>query len=367
MNINWVGPINGLGYGVASTNFVNSLTKLGNQVALFPINTNMEAHEDLHEMLRQCVKNAEMPDFQSPSVRMWHQNNMSQFVGSRRVGFPIFELNSFNEQEFHHLRNLDTIFVCSEWAKQIIEKEVIDKGTHAYQDCRDVHVVPLGVDLSIFYPKRGLIHPEKTIFFNAGKWEIRKGHDVLLECFNKAFTEKDNVELWLLTNNPFNTPEEDLRWFDLCKKHCLNGKIRLLPRLATQQDVCYTMNQADCGVFLARAEGWNLEALEMLACGKDLIITNYSGHTEFCTKENSKLINGNRLESAVDGKWFFGQGEWLKFDDDCKEQTIEAMRAFHKLKQEDGPTVNQEGLKTADKFTWEKAAQKMVKILEEGI
>ena len=50
---------------------------------------------------------------------------------------------------------------------------------------------------------------------------------------------------------------------------------------------------ADCGLFPARAEGWNLELLEMMACGKQVIATNYSAHTEFCTKENSILIESD--------------------------------------------------------------------------
>lgn len=367
MNINWIGPINSLGYGIASTNFVNSLTKLGHQVALFPINpNNMEAHDELHDTIKECLKNAEMPKFSAPCIRMWHQNDMAQFIGSHRIGFPIFELNRFNDREFHHLRNLDHIFVCSKWGKEIIQREVIDKGTDWIRDCRDVHVIPLGVDTDIFRRKGGLIS-DKTIFFNAGKWEKRKGHDVLVECFNKAFTEKDNVELWLLTNNPFNTQEENLYWINLYKDSKLSDKIKILPRQPTQHYVASIMSCVDCGVFLARAEGWNLEALEMLAMGKDLIITDYSAHTEFCDEDNSCLIHGTKLEPAVDNKWFFGQGEWLNFDNDCIEQTVNAMRAYHKIKQEDGEHVNSQGLLTAAKYTWEKSAQTMIKILEEEI
>ena len=68
------------------------------------------------------------------------------------------------------------------------------------------------------------------------------------------------------------------------------------------------MSQTDCGVFPARAEGWNLELLEMMSCGKNVIATNYSSHTEFCNSENCMLVETTELEDAHDGKWFRGQG-----------------------------------------------------------
>ena len=65
-------------------------------------------------------------------------------------------------------------------------------------------------------------------------------------------------------------------------------------------------------MFPSLAEGWNLEALEMMACGKQVIITDFSAHTEFCTKENADLVSISDTEPAFDGKWFFGQGNWAK-------------------------------------------------------
>ena len=53
-------------------------------------------------------------------------------------------------------------------------------------------MVPLGVDCSIFTPKPSSRKP--TIFLNVGKWEKRKGHDVLIEVFNDTFSEDDNVD-----------------------------------------------------------------------------------------------------------------------------------------------------------------------------
>ena len=59
------------------------------------------------------------------------------------------------------------------------------------------------------------------------------------------------------------------------------------------------MAKTDCGVFPARAEGWNLELLEMMSCNKPVIATNYSAHTEFCDDKNCMLIDIEDMEILI--------------------------------------------------------------------
>ena len=67
--------------------------------------------------------------------------------------------------------------------------------------CDNIHVIPLGVDRGIF--TETVSNRSETIFFNCGKWEFRKGHDFIVEAFNEAFEPSDDVELWLMCDNPF--------------------------------------------------------------------------------------------------------------------------------------------------------------------
>jgi glycosyltransferase involved in cell wall biosynthesis len=222
----------------------------------------------------------------------------------------------------------------------------------------NVFVAPLGVDRTIF--KESVSSRPETIFFNCGKWEVRKGHDVLVEAFNQAFTPDDNVELWMMCHNPFYTDEENQHWENLYKGSVLGDKIRIIPRQRTQQDVYNIMRQIDCGVFPSRAEGWNLELLELMSCGKHVIATNYSGHTEFCTKENSMLIHTDEKEDATDNKWFFGQGQWAKVGDKQIKQIALYMGAIHRAKQSNRLFVNNECINTAKKFSWDNTAKEII-------
>ena len=195
---------------------------------------------------------------------------------------------------------------------------------------------------------------ETTSFFNAGKWEVRKGHDVLVEAFNAAFGQNDNVSLTLMPHNPFLTENETREWVNLYKNSKLGNKITILPAAKTHTQVARVMQYMDCGVFPSRAEGWNLEALEMMACGKHIIITDYSGHTEFCNGINSLLIKIDSLEDAYDGKWFHGDGQWASFEENQMKELINNMRFIHEEKQAGRLDVfNKAGIQTAQQFTWE--------------
>jgi glycosyltransferase involved in cell wall biosynthesis len=356
MNINTIFPINGLGYGVAGTNIAKELYKAGHNVSLFPIG-NIQLEDELNiPIFNQMIANQATYDSQAPSIRLWHQFALAETVGQgRHIGFPIFELDTFTEREKHHLSNQDELFVCSKWAKQI----VLDSGINI-----EVNVVPLGVDQKIFYPngKHGLAEQGNRpyTFFNSGKWEIRKGHDILVEMFNRAFTKDDDVQLNLLTGNPFLNEDETAKWVKLYKNSPLGDKILLIDRCPTQYHVAGLMRQADCGIFPSRAEGWNLELLEMMACGKPVIATNHSSHTEFCTPANAELIHIIDTEKAYDNKWFFGQGSWAKIDEDQIEQGVVLMRNMYKNRIHDNP----QGVETAKQFSWNNTAKTITQLLD---
>jgi glycosyltransferase involved in cell wall biosynthesis len=349
--INLQSPINSLGYGVAGYNILKEIHKRDPSVALYPIGR----PEIQDQAVISAVSNISNLRLHRPFVKIWHQHDLFQRVGhGKYFGFPIFELTEFDKNERLSLHHCDEIIVCSKWAAGVVEDQTGIKA----------HVVPLGVDTEIFYPNK-ISNPESTIFFNCGKWEKRKGHDVIVECFNKAFNKNDKVELWMMTDNPFLDQQKKEGWERIYKTSELSDKIRLIPRQQEHKDVARLMNMVDCGVFPARAEGWNLELLEMMACGKHVIATNYSAHTEFCSPVNSRLVNTHELETAFDGVFFDGKkGFWAKISDEQKDAIVEYMRDIHKLKQDGQLTVNSNALETAKKFSWSNTVDKLLEAVD---
>ena len=359
MKLNLQAPINQLGYGVAGLNILKALYEEEVEVSFFPIGQPQVTNEEDAYAVRRGMRLAQTFDPQAPCVKIWHQNQMAERIGSGKfIGFPIFELDTFNDLEKHHLNSCDELMVCSQWARKVVTGNNFGyyKADGRPKLPPKTHVVPLGVDAELF-PSAPARQDNKTIFFNCGKWEIRKGHDILIKAFQKVLEHGEDAELWMMCTNPFNSPEEDARWHQLYN----HPKVRLIPRAETQAEVYNIMSQIDCGVFPSRGEGWNLELLEMMAAGKHVVATEYSAHTEFCTEENSYLLPISDVEPAFDNKWFFGQGNWAKIDDTEVDMLAKLMQRFIKLSK---GKVNLEGIETAKRFSWQNTAKEIVKCLK---
>jgi len=348
MQINLTGPASNLGYGYAVQYILYELSK-NNTVSFFPIGQ-PQPEKKFHECIKKSLENAVFFNTKAPSLRIWHQFDLAQHVGKIKIGYPFFELDKFTPREKHHLESCDYIFTASEWGRQIVINE-----TNLTED--RVFNVPLGVDTSIFYPKNKIID-DTTKFINIGKIEIRKGHGELIEAFNKAFELDDNVELYMMWDNPFLNEKQTNEWIRYYKNSKLGPKIKFIPRVATHQELAHIINQIDIGIFPFKAEGFNLDLLEVMACGKLVISTNYSGSTEFLTPFNSFLLEPNGMETAYDGIWFTsGIGSWVTINID---ELVELMRQAHNNKQ-----FNQAGVDTAKKYTWKNTAMTIESILKE--
>jgi glycosyltransferase involved in cell wall biosynthesis len=341
-------PMGYTGYGVVGWNIAKTFHANATDTTVFPIGAsvfneipNMENESD-KTLLEQMVNKSFDPT--SPCLKIWHQFDLALRIGKGKyVAFPFFEVDKLNEREIIHLNIPDHLIVSSDWAKQVLIQNNIKVP---------ISVAPLAVDINTFDDSLNKTKkPEDPyVFIMIGKWEIRKGYDVLLEVFEKAFDENSNVELWLLGSSDktcFTQKEMD-DWHSFYKSSKLSSKIKIFPRLKTQKDVANVISQADCGIFLNRAEGWNLDLLEVMSMNKPVITTNYSAHTEFCNHNNSYLINIDSLEPAYDGKWFFGQGNWAHIGQNQKDQAIEHMRAVVR----ENVRTNEEGKKTGQTLSW---------------
>jgi glycosyltransferase involved in cell wall biosynthesis len=353
-NLNMICPVGFTGYGIASLNILKHLSNKYN-ISLFPVGNPKIENQEEYNVIQNSVNNQEFFDYNANCFKIWHQFDLALRVGKGEfTAFPFFELDTLTKREIHHLSYTDKIIVASEWAKNVIKNNGIDIPTY---------VAPLGVDRKIFDDTKVNTDASQNmpyVFITIGKWEIRKGHDVIIESFNKAFDTNDNVELWMVTENPFLNEEQTKAWTDMAQNSKLASKIRLFSRLQTHENLAEVMSYSNCGLFISRGEGWNLELLEMMSMGKPVIATNYSSHTEFCTKNNSYLIDTNETEPAIDNKWFNGEGNWAKITESHKEQVVEQMRYVYT----NNIKTNPGGIETANKYSWENTANIISEILE---
>ena len=347
--INFLAPINNAtGYGITSTNIWKEIRKR-TDVAMYSLgNISLENSND-QNILQNDMNNALSGNTKSaPCLKIWHMNDLFNRIGNGKYGvFPFFEIDKLKPIEVAGLKHADVVFTTCEWSKKIIANHGIDESK--------IKICPLAVDHSIFSPST---QPPKNNsstykFINIGKWEVRKGHDILVHLFNEAFTKDDDVELWMINHNPFLQPAQIQQWQDTYMGSKLGNKIKCFDRLGTHAEVAALIHQADCGVYISRAEGWNNEIPETMAMNKPIIATNYSAHTAYCNKDNSFLVDVEELEPAVDGIWFDGFGKWAKLGVKQMEQIVEHMRYVYK----NDIRSNKAGLDTAAALTWANTAK----------
>jgi glycosyltransferase involved in cell wall biosynthesis len=191
----------------------------------------------------------------------------------------------------------------------------------------------------------------------SGKWEIRKSHDKIAKALAR-FKDR-NIKVIIACENPFSSPEENNAWLNMFS--ALGDKCLVARRCALHEDFAQLYNQVDCLISPSRAEGWNLPVLEAMACGKHVITTNYSAHTQFCIKDNSRLIEIDNVEPAFDGKFFNGTGgNWASFEDSQFEQLCNHIDSVILEKESGSLNINNNGIKTAEIFSWINTSNKIM-------
>jgi glycosyltransferase involved in cell wall biosynthesis len=357
MNINFISAINTTGYGTTALNILKGLS-LNNKVSFFSLTGGIECNteEDVN-IVRMSLENAQEYDVNAPCIKLWLLPHIQMFVGrGEKIGFPIFELDKFTKKEKINSSALDTMYVCSNWAKNIVE----DKLGH-----KNVKIVNLGQNIHKYPELLNVVRkPGPFRFFTCGKWEKRKGHDVVCEAFNKAFNKTDNVELHLMCGNHTHlNQEQEYKWKNMFITSKLGSKVRFVERVPLQEDVFRIMSQMDCGLFLSRAEGWNLELMEMICLDKTVIATNYSAHTEYCNNENSLLVDIDSMEIAIDDKWFDGKvGNWASLGDNQIDQIVNYMREVYNGRETDRSATKL----VREKYTWGRSVESIERSLQQN-
>lgn len=345
--INYYGPLSShIGYGIAAHYIIKAIYQLGTDIIYWPIG-NPEVDQDA-ELIQSFINNQRKYDTKFNTLTIWHQNLLHNRIGlNLNSALTFFEKNQLNAHEIMSMNTQDIIFAPSKWAYDII------KNTPQFK--RECFHIPMGVDCDQF--KLSIRDNCPTYkFFNIGKIEKRKGHDVLVDIFNKAFEKDDNVELVISWNNPFLTEEQHKEWESKYKTSKLGDKIQFIPRIhRNQMNMLY--NTIDCGIFPTRAEGCGLPLMELLACGKPLITTNYSAHTDFCTSQNAMLVDIDGMEVCSDGVWFHGEGEWARLDEPQIDQFVEYMRKCYRSSYK----MNIKGRQDMEERSWDKTAQSILK------
>lgn len=348
----FIAPYCRTGYGIVGAHLLREFLLQDAPVAYFPLGQ-IDTTVVKNDVVRRALARQGSFDDSAPSVRLSQQFDLALHVGrGPRVGFPIFELDCFHPYERHHLERQDRLLVTCEWARGVLRENGLSKTP--------IDIVPLGVDRQVFHEGVPCTAPSATdtVFMNVGKLERRKGQLDLLRAFEAAFAPTDGVQLVLVCHNPFVDEHTFAELVLPFRTSPMASRITLVTTpLPTQRELATVMASADCAVFPARAEGWNLEALEMLSMGKPVIATDCTGHSAYLTHDNARLITVDAFEQSVSGAL---KGRWAAWGARQHEQLVTHLRDVHAAKHHGSLGINHAGISTAEQLSWSASAHALM-------
>jgi hypothetical protein len=317
------------GYGVHASRFSAALEKL------IPMTLNRPGG-DVSISLLDVVSASQATTFPpSPSILM-----------------TVWESTEYPDQFIQNLKHYDQLWLVSEWEKSCVIAQGIPEEF--------VKVVPEGVDPDIYKPLESLPQKDTFDFLVVGQFQRRKSTLEIIQSFLKAFPENPKVRLYLsvdtiFPSDPYKSTEERLEAYGISDPRIIvvhfEERAAYVRRLQT----------ADCMVSCSRSEGWNLPSQEGMACGVVSILADWGGSTEY--SDGALLVRVPKLEKpeGIYGNWQV-PGEWGSPD---YGHLVEVMRDAY----ENYSVHKEKALKTSEmirtKFSWDAAAQKAFKILEE--
>lgn len=202
--------------------------------------------------------------------------NSLHAYGWEESGFPLEWVDHFN-------MNLQGMTVMSTHVLKIMQ----DHGVTV-----PIEVSAIGTDHwnRIAPDKNLVVHGKKFRFLHVSSCFPRKGADVMLQAYGRAFGSADDVTLIIKTfPNPHNAIHQWLA--DARRGNSDFPDVQIIEEDFSDAQLKALYEQCHALVAPSRAEGFGLPMAEAMLSGLSVITTGWSGQTDFCTTGNSWLVD----------------------------------------------------------------------------
>ncbi len=240
--------------------------------------------------IQKLVRPASVISERIVTIRNTYPPRPNGMLGDLRLMHLAWEESSIPEAVAGLINlHVDGVLVPSEYTKAVIR----NTGVRV-----PIMVVGHGVDHSGALPrvpggqiKRGPV--TRTLpftFLHISSGLERKGIEELITAYCLAFSRNDPVLLVIKTfAHPTNTIDSWTTRLTSSAKYA--PAIQVIYEDLDQREMGFLYDVSDAVVLPTRGEGFNLPAAEGMARGLPVIATRHSGHLDFCSDENSFLID----------------------------------------------------------------------------
>ena len=263
---------------------------------------------------------AALPPVEGVTLHCMRGNDLQPFEREQwdriNIGYCFFEdAISVLEHARAAGRQWDMIVTGSHWCEYQLRIGGVRNCTTILQ----------GVDRDLFYPGIKPAHQESFVVFSGGKFELRKGQDLVIAAMKTFMQRHDDVLLSCAWHNqwPFSmatmeqSPHISYRQREescqqlLAETLATNGipleRVLLYPPMDNS-----LMRQvylgSDIGVFPNRCEGGNnMVMCEYMACGKTVIASDMTGHADVIMPANALPLTRytpRHYRHYAEGVWF---------------------------------------------------------------
>lgn len=295
--------------------------------------------------------------------------NLKPWFSSRaekNIGYVFFE-NELPGETAIHARELELILAGSTWCRDRIKEKGI-----AHTD-----VLLQGIDPELFHPLPPRKEDGTFVIYSAGKFELRKGQDLVLKAFSllsPKYPAMRLINVWenqwpqstatMSASTHIHFKMDGESWKEKVATLCIaNGipsdKVMTCP-LVPQSRLPSMIARADIGLFPNRCEGGtNLALMEFMACGKTAIASYTSGHCDLLTGENSIPLRDLKpftvlgTEGQIAARW----------EEPSIDELVNALESAY-LQRESLKAFGEQAARDLARLTWRDMAQKAFRYLQ---
>jgi len=271
-------------------------------------------------------------------------------AGARCIHFQPWEFGSIPLAWFQPLHDdCDDVWVYASANRDAYIADGIDASR--------VAVIPLGIDPAVFNPDgpRMQIPPAGFRFLFVGGTLDRKGVDVLLAAYQRAFRRADDVALTIKDANTQTLYKGQTRGAEIQALAARGDVPRIEYSDAVFPDAAMAQlfRAADCLVLPYRGEGFALPVLEAMACRLPVIVTAGGATDDFVDERVGWRVPATRRELSAGIPVPTLRPAWLLEPD--VDALAAAMREAFQYRDETRRRGN-EAAQRARTWTWDRSA-----------
>ena len=281
-------------------------------------------------------------------------------IGSKNIGVIFFENTKFSSKGLERANEYDLIITGSTWNRSILESKGLSHVKNVFQ----------GVDTTLFSPEvKENLYPNRFTIFSGGKLEYRKAQDIVITAFREFYSNHDDALLICAWTNqwlPIMRTISNSSHVKGFPEFGLNGETDLSSWLEKNGlsnrsfiDMPKYLISSDTALFPNRCEpGTNLVAMEAMAAGIPVILSNNSGHLDLIDEYNCyPLLKQTTVKpfppyAGVDG--------WGEPD---VQEVLGHLESIYNDKLEASKRAKR-GIESVSKFTWKNQIQLLLKHID---